>query len=109
LCVAQIRAIFTLPPQFGRYDHPLSYIEWFTPLGRVDAATHLHTIKRSTRNNRRRAAIIGVDQIVRDAHLIGKCGAKVPVMWGTDNILDTASTFMVNRYIDITTFMLLSS
>jgi hypothetical protein len=107
MCIAQIRVIFTLPPQFGRYDHPLAYVEWFTPLGRVDPATRMHTVKRSTRNNRRRAAVIGIDQIVRDAHLIGKSGSKILPGWGPDNILDKATTFLVNRYIDVNSFMLL--
>ncbi|KAJ7877544.1 hypothetical protein B0H14DRAFT_2285187, partial [Mycena olivaceomarginata] len=29
LRVAQIRAIFCLPPQYGTCPHPLAYIEWF--------------------------------------------------------------------------------
>ncbi|KAF9557788.1 hypothetical protein CPC08DRAFT_594491, partial [Agrocybe pediades] len=49
LHVAQIRAIFNLPPQFGSYAHPLAYIEWFTPLGVPDRVTGLHSITRSTR------------------------------------------------------------
>ncbi|KAG1809361.1 uncharacterized protein BJ212DRAFT_1379638 [Suillus subaureus] len=31
LCVAQVRAIFSLPHQFGEYSRALAYIEWFTP------------------------------------------------------------------------------
>ncbi|KAG6907073.1 hypothetical protein DXG01_010681 [Tephrocybe rancida] len=44
LCVAQVQAIFDLPPQFGFHPHPLTYIEWFTPLGRPDTFTGMHTI-----------------------------------------------------------------
>ncbi|KAF4584008.1 hypothetical protein EYR40_002506 [Pleurotus pulmonarius] len=37
--VAQIRAIFALPPQFGSHPTPLAYVEWFTPLHRFDPTT----------------------------------------------------------------------
>ncbi|KAJ7660335.1 hypothetical protein DFH06DRAFT_951086, partial [Mycena polygramma] len=46
---AQIRVIFTLPPQFGTYPHPLAYIEWFTPLNRPDPTSGMFTTHRSTR------------------------------------------------------------
>ncbi|KAJ7722483.1 hypothetical protein B0H14DRAFT_2180354, partial [Mycena olivaceomarginata] len=36
LRVAQIRAIFRLPPQYGTYPHPLAYIGWFTPFNQPD-------------------------------------------------------------------------
>ncbi|KAG6846217.1 hypothetical protein H0H93_015365, partial [Arthromyces matolae] len=39
LRVAQIRAIFDLPTQFGYHRHPLAYVEWFTQLRHVDAVT----------------------------------------------------------------------
>ncbi|KAG6834117.1 hypothetical protein H0H93_011813, partial [Arthromyces matolae] len=61
LRVAQIRAIFNLPTQFGPHRHPLAYVEWFTQLGRVDPVTGLHTISRSTRQRRRNTAVVHID------------------------------------------------
>ncbi|KIJ93033.1 hypothetical protein K443DRAFT_68963, partial [Laccaria amethystina LaAM-08-1] len=52
LRAAQVRTIFTLPPQFGSYPHPLAYIEWFTPLGQPEARTGMHVVSRSTRHSR---------------------------------------------------------
>ncbi|KAJ7123865.1 Zn-finger domain-containing protein [Mycena crocata] len=42
LRVAQIRAIFTLPPQYGTYPHPLAYIEWFTGFNQPDKTHVIH-------------------------------------------------------------------
>ncbi|KAJ7225087.1 Zn-finger domain-containing protein [Mycena rebaudengoi] len=101
---AQIRAIFRLPPQFGTYTHPLAYIEWFTPLNRPDPISGLFTTHRSTRLHRRNAAVVSVEQIVRGCHLMGKCGGKIDRAWTADNVLDTATMFYINPYIDVDTF-----
>ena len=29
LSVAQVRLIFQLPPEYGRFDTPLAYLEWY--------------------------------------------------------------------------------
>ncbi|KAJ7815835.1 hypothetical protein B0H13DRAFT_1515779, partial [Mycena leptocephala] len=39
LRIAQIRAIFALPPQYGKYPHPLAYIQWFTGFNQPDNYT----------------------------------------------------------------------
>ncbi|KAG6905181.1 hypothetical protein DXG01_004384 [Tephrocybe rancida] len=77
LRIAQVRAIFDLPHQFGFLTHPLAYIEWFTPLGRPDTVTSMYTVTRSTRQRRRNAAVVLVTQIARSCHLMGKCGATI--------------------------------
>ncbi|KAJ7506471.1 Zn-finger domain-containing protein [Mycena galericulata] len=56
LRVAQIRVIFTLPPQYGTYTHPLAYIEWFTPFNRPDKTSGMYTIHRSSRAHHRNSA-----------------------------------------------------
>ncbi|KAG6822740.1 hypothetical protein H0H92_012739, partial [Tricholoma furcatifolium] len=94
LCVAQVHAIFKLPHQFGFHLHPLAYIEWFTPLGRPHPITGMYTITRSTRYQRRNAAVVSVTRIVRGCHLIGKSAATIDRGWTTNNVLEKASHFL---------------
>ncbi|KAJ7040549.1 hypothetical protein C8F04DRAFT_995657, partial [Mycena alexandri] len=104
LRVAQIRTIFTLPPQYGTYPHPLAYIEWFTGLNRPDTTTGMYTIRRSSRGQCRNYAIVSVEHIVRPCHLMGKSGLKIDRKWTTDNVIDQATYFHFNPYIDVDTF-----
>ncbi|KAJ7094998.1 hypothetical protein C8R44DRAFT_890124 [Mycena epipterygia] len=64
LRVAQVRAIFILPPQFGSYPHPLAYIEWFTPFNQPDKVSDMYIVQRSSRAHRRNAAIVSVEHIL---------------------------------------------
>ncbi|KAH7910151.1 hypothetical protein BJ138DRAFT_969506, partial [Hygrophoropsis aurantiaca] len=104
LCAAQVRVLFHLPPQFGPCKHPLAYIEWFTPLQRFDPVAGMYIVSRSTRQHRRHAAVVSVDRIVRNCHLIAKCGREISGDWTTDNVLERANQFFVNSYIDIDSF-----
>ncbi|KAJ7922623.1 hypothetical protein B0H13DRAFT_1482533, partial [Mycena leptocephala] len=52
LRIAQIRAIFHLPPQYGTYPHPLAYIEWFKGFNRPDKTNGMYTVHRSSRGQR---------------------------------------------------------
>ncbi|KAJ7155306.1 hypothetical protein C8R46DRAFT_1296802, partial [Mycena filopes] len=101
---AQVRVIFTLPPQFGTFPHPLVYIEWFTPLNSPDPISGMYTTRRSARVRRRNAAVVSVEDLVRGCHLMGKCGLKIDRKWTSDNVLDTADTFYVNPYLLVDTF-----
>ncbi|KAH7906526.1 hypothetical protein BJ138DRAFT_1137941 [Hygrophoropsis aurantiaca] len=103
-----VRAIFQLPEQFGHYPHPLAYVELFTPLNQIDRATGMYTISRSTRFHRRNSIIIGVNRILRTCHLVAKCNRNINAEWTTDNVLERASMFYVNKYIDVETFEVLS-
>ncbi|KAG1867247.1 hypothetical protein DFJ58DRAFT_904528 [Suillus subalutaceus] len=51
--VAQVRAIFTLPRQFGAYPRALAYVEWFTPFKPPDPSSRMRQVSRSTRQLRR--------------------------------------------------------
>ncbi|KAJ6553375.1 hypothetical protein B0H19DRAFT_949761 [Mycena capillaripes] len=104
LRVAQVRAIFTLPPQYGKYSHPLAYIEWFTGFNQPEKTSGLYTIHRSSRAQRRNAAVVSVEHIVRTCHLMAKCGKKIDRKWTTDNVMDEAKYFYFNPYIDVDTF-----
>ncbi|KAG2070581.1 hypothetical protein BDR04DRAFT_957853, partial [Suillus decipiens] len=50
--VAQVRAIFTLPHQFGAYSRALAYVEWFTPFKPPDPSSRMRQVSRSTRQLR---------------------------------------------------------
>ncbi|KAJ7100312.1 Zn-finger domain-containing protein [Mycena crocata] len=104
LRIAQVRAIFILPPQYGTYPHPLAYVEWFTGFNQPDRTSGMYTVHRSSRAQRRNAAIVSVEHIVRSCHLMGKCGSKIDRKWTTDNVLDVAPYFHFNPYIDVDTF-----
>ncbi|KAG1907533.1 uncharacterized protein F5891DRAFT_938654, partial [Suillus fuscotomentosus] len=39
LQVAQVRVIFSLPRQFGKYSRALTYTEWFTPFRSLDPSS----------------------------------------------------------------------
>ncbi|KAG1860858.1 hypothetical protein F4604DRAFT_1514049, partial [Suillus subluteus] len=52
LRVAQVRAIFTLPRQFGTYTRALAYIEWFTPFRTPDPSSGMRLVSRLTRHCR---------------------------------------------------------
>lgn len=107
LRVAQVRLIFDLPPHFGTVPHPLAYVEWFTPLGRPDASTGLHSITRSTRHTRRNSIIVSVDSILRGCHLMARFPRDVPSTWTADNILEQGSIqYLFNPYINVDTFTL---
>lgn len=103
--MAQVRAIFDLPPQFGNSPLPLAYIEWFTPLGKPDPVSGMYNIRRSTRSRHPNAEIVPVDRIVRSAHLMGKGGRELDKNWTTDNVLDKADSFWVNPYINLDMFV----
>ena len=53
LCVGCLHVIFRLPAHFTLYLHPLTYVEWFTPLGRPDTLMGMHVISWSTRFHHR--------------------------------------------------------
>ena len=108
LRIAQVRVIFNLPAQFGSFHHPLAYVEWFTPLGTVDATTGLHSVTRSTRRAQRNSEIVSVERIVRGCHLMARCGQNILSSWTTDNVLEQNSIhFLVNPYVNVDTFTLL--
>lgn len=86
-------------------SQPLAYVEWFTPLGNPDPITGMYLIKRSTRAHRRNAEIISADRIVRSCHLLGKASRKIDRGWTTDNVLEKATSFWVNTYHHVDTFV----
>jgi hypothetical protein len=105
LHVAEIRAIFTLPSQLGNFSQPLAYIHWFKPFNAWDSELGMYKLSRSTRQRRPNAAIICVNQIVQSCHLLPKFGSEdVPRHGFNGNVLNHASDFLFNRYLDFYIF-----
>ncbi|KAG2052203.1 hypothetical protein BDR06DRAFT_1057757 [Suillus hirtellus] len=98
--VAQVRAIFTLPHQFGTYSRALAYVEWFTPFKPPDPSSRMRQVSRSTRQLRRNAAVIHVDEIVRPCHLIPRMGQSVDLRLRSGNAYEVANDFYFNEFID---------
>jgi hypothetical protein len=102
--VGQVRVIFTLPPQLGTVPHPLAYVEWFTPLRSPDKVSGMYVISRSSRATRRNAAVVSVEQLLGSCYLVPKSGQEISMSLTTDNVLDFASKFYVDRYITLDKF-----
>ena len=83
---------------------PLVYVEWFTQLGLPDLTTCMHIIKRSTRNHKRKSEIVSVNNLICGCHLMAKWGTHVDRSFSTDEVLEKATQFYVNPYIDVDTF-----
>ncbi|TFK45446.1 hypothetical protein OE88DRAFT_1788392 [Heliocybe sulcata] len=111
--VAQVRVVFSLPPRvisllFPRRPPPqhLAYIEWFTPFtSSPEPSSRLFKVSRSLRNHDRLASIIPVLQIRRSIHLYPKWGPTVPREWTSSTVLDEATMFYVNPFLDRHSYM----
>ncbi|KAI0070403.1 hypothetical protein K474DRAFT_1741360 [Panus rudis PR-1116 ss-1] len=101
---ARLRVIFNLPPQFlspGYVQKTLAYVEWYTPFTRVDDATGMYYVSRSTRNKQLNASIVNIEDIVGPCHLIPRFSTTIDRTWLSEHILDVATHFFVNPYISI--------
>jgi hypothetical protein len=104
--VAQVHVIFQLPGEYGRFDTPLAYVEWYTPLQSFNPSLGMYQVTRSFRNRYRRASIIPVNQIIRSCHLIPKFGTKIGRTWNAENALDSADTYYLNPDLRLHDFVL---
>ncbi|SJL14960.1 uncharacterized protein ARMOST_18437 [Armillaria ostoyae] len=107
LHVARIRAIFDLPKELGKLRHPLAYVEWFTPLRKLDELTGMFKVQCSLRGGLPNASIVPVTYISRSCHLSPCYGRSVNPQYTSDNILESCSTFFLNPYLRHIDFVLL--
>ncbi|KAI0085458.1 hypothetical protein BDY19DRAFT_896743 [Irpex rosettiformis] len=111
LRVAQVKAIFCLPPHFtggqSTATEPLAYIEWLTPFRAHNGPNGLMSITRSTRMHRPHAEIILVDRIVRSCHLIPHFGRTKEPGWTSENVAELCRVFWFNHYLDFHIFAML--
>jgi hypothetical protein len=65
----------------------------------------MYRMGRSTRNHNPHAAIISVDRLLQHCHLLPRFGSgPVPCSWFNGRVLDLASDFFLNRYINFFLF-----
>ncbi|KAK0493099.1 hypothetical protein EDD18DRAFT_1310710 [Armillaria luteobubalina] len=107
LHIAQVQAIFSLPDHFGTFPHPLAYVEWFTPLRKLNDHTGMFKVSRSTANQQQKSSIIPITYISRSCHLTPYSGRKMDPTWTSENVLDRSKTFFVNSYLRYIDFVLL--
>jgi len=105
--IAQVHVIFKLPGHLGHYPNPLAYVKWFTVLHQHEPISGQFLVTRSTCNHRCNVSVISIDRFVRPCHLQGQCGKHISSDWLSDNVLEMASAFHVNSYIDLDTFVAL--
>ncbi|KAJ3766514.1 hypothetical protein FB446DRAFT_767396 [Lentinula raphanica] len=107
LHVAQVRAIFDLPAELGTFPHPLAYVEWFTPLRKLDKDSQMYKIERSERNRPNSASIIPVTYFFRSCHLIPYSGKNTDPAWSSETALESCISFQLNPYLRLIDFVLL--
>ncbi|KAJ3817968.1 hypothetical protein F5880DRAFT_1492123 [Lentinula raphanica] len=107
LQVAQVCAIFDLPAELGTFPHPLAYVEWFTPLRKLDKDTQMYRIECSERNHLNSASIIPVTYFFRSCHLIPYSGKTTDQAWTSETALENCTSFQLNLYLRLIDFVLL--
>ena len=105
--IAQVQAIFKLPDHLRHYPHPLAYVKWFTSLCRHEPISGQFLVTCSTRNHWHNVSVISIDRFAHPCHLQAQCGKHISLDWSLNNILETASAFHVNSYINLDTFVAL--
>ncbi|EPQ56384.1 hypothetical protein GLOTRDRAFT_40361, partial [Gloeophyllum trabeum ATCC 11539] len=106
LRIAEVRVIFTLPPELGGAHHqePLAYVHWYRPLQSLDPVTTMYKLVPSTHHARPNLSIIRVSDILRTCHLAPKYGsAAVRSSWTSTS----GSDLLLNKYIDLQMFDML--
>ncbi|KAI6021999.1 hypothetical protein EDC04DRAFT_2869790 [Pisolithus marmoratus] len=103
--VAQIQVIFKLPDYLGDHPHPLVYVEWFTALHCKDPVSSLYVVNCSMRHHCPNVLIISTDHIVWLCHLQARCAKHISADWSLYSMLELATHFYVNSYIDLDTFI----
>ena len=67
--VGQVRVIFQILKEYGDFEHPFAYVEWFTVFQSAVPDLGMYLVSRSTRQYCRRMSIVSVTQIERSIHL----------------------------------------
>ena len=113
--IGRVRVIFTLPKQVETHlgaqpaprswpKVPLAYIEWYSKLGGAADAKHglmYHIKKVSTTSNpiRVQGTILPLSHIRQSCMLFPVFPAVVPTHWTASNVLDHATSFLVNNWV----------
>ncbi|KAH9032385.1 hypothetical protein EDB83DRAFT_2525578 [Lactarius deliciosus] len=109
LRIAQVRVVFQLPnkvlPQlFPSADISppthLAYVEWFSPIPTTpDSNSRLYRVSRLTRNGRRLASVIPVDDIYSSVHLLPRFSQLEDAPgYNTFSVLELCHSFYINPF-----------
>ena len=107
LRVGQVRAIFQLPKTLGSYPDPVLYIQWFTPLRKIDEDTQMYRVERSSHNKAQNSSIIPITQVSRTCHLIPYSGKAHEHRWTSETVLEQCHSFHLNPYLRLSDYVLL--
>jgi hypothetical protein len=114
--VGRVRVIFTLPQQVETFigpqptpenwpKGPLVYVEWYTKLASTADVKNglMYRIRKAptttTNPPRVQGAILPLSNIRQSCMLFPIFPEDVPTNWTPSNILDNASTFLVNNWL----------
>ncbi|CDO74524.1 hypothetical protein BN946_scf184846.g5 [Trametes cinnabarina] len=106
--VAQVRALFALPPSIQRlrpdatdlHSH-LAYVELYTRLyAAPDAHSKLYPVARVYERMARKGLVIPVNRIFRSCHLIPNIGREVSHAWTSDNVIEECDLMYLNSFSD---------
>lgn len=75
-------------------------IEWFTPFRQMDPNIQLYYVSCSVQHEQCLASVIDVEKICHSCHLFPNFGPAVPQEWKSSNVLDHASSFLVNPFVN---------
>jgi hypothetical protein len=121
-CVAQVRAIFKLPPRVAEEFFPsgqgtdspqhFAYIDWFTPFSAQPLSdSKFYKIWRCYQYHdtpphcTHDGTVIDVRSIYCSAHLIPQFGRSTPQEWTAFDVMDQCKTFYVNCFTDRHTYI----
>ena len=115
--IGRVRVVFSLPehslqilfPTGKEIPRHLVYVEWYTPFSEdPDPSTLMFKVSPlKDRAGGRTCSIIPLANIRRSAHLIPKFGAAAPQEWTSSTVLDLASVFYVNSFMDMNMYRIM--
>ena len=85
------------------------YVEWYMPFSKdPDPSTLMFKVSPlKDRAGGRTCSIIPLANIRRSAHLIPKFGAAAPQEWTSSTVLNLASVFYVNSFMDMNMYRIM--
>jgi hypothetical protein len=102
---ARVRAIFRLPTWFS-CPQTLAYVEWYTQFTEPVEHLRMSQVSVSTRQRRKRAAVIPISSIRCSCFLSPKFNRRCEKNWTTNNVLDQCTQFYLNSHLNLYMFQI---
>ena len=85
-----------------------AYVEWFSQFRpNPEPDSQLYRVSRLRQSNGQPvASIIPVSDLIQSIHLFPLFGSTIPCEWSSGTSLSNASTFLVNSFTDVGTYLL---